>query len=101
MRIDREMAIMAMQNLGWQAKRSKPSRHPIWEFRRADVGGYWDLVRCKQDDLSMQFVARIAMQHGDAPELVQEMQEAEDRWLKSRFFGMYQRAAAEAEGGAV
>ena len=95
MRPDREMAIQAMQNLGWQAKRTKPSRHVVWEFKRADTGGLWDLVKCKQHDLSMRFVARIAQQYGDAPELVREIHDAEERWLKSHFFGLYQRAGAQ------
>lgn len=92
---DRQMAIEAMQSLGWNVKRTKPSRHVIWEFTRADTGGLWDLVKCKQGDLSMRFVARIAQQYHDAPDLVREIHEAEDRWMKARFFGLYQRAMAQ------
>jgi hypothetical protein len=95
MRHDREMAVLAMQNMGWTAKRTKPGKSIIWEFTRPDTGGLWDMVKCNQANLSMHFVAGIAMQHGDAPELVQEIQEARERWLKDRFLGIYSRAAGE------
>lgn len=97
MRVDREMAISAMQNMGWTARRTKPGKSVIWEFTRPDTGGLWDKVKCNQADLSMAFVAGKAMQYGDAPELVREIQEAQERWLRSRFLGIYSRAQEAAE----
>ena len=92
MRPDREMAIRAMQNMGWTAERTKPGKSVVWRFTRPDTGGLWDVVSCKQADLSMAFVAGKAMQYGDAPELVREIQEAQERWLRNRFLGIYSRA---------
>lgn len=95
-RPDRRMAIEAMQNMGWTAKRTKPGKTVIWEFRRPDDDGLIDVVKCRQDQLGMHFVADKALQYGDANDLFKEIMEAKERWLKQRFFGIYKRAA-EAE----
>ena len=99
MRPDREMAIHAMQNMGWTAKRTKPGKNIIWEFRRPDTGGLWDLVKRNQDRLGMEWVAEIAMIYGDAPELVREIAEAKERWLQSRFLGLFSRAEESMTAG--
>ena len=97
MRPDREMAIEAMRNLGWTAIRTKPGKSVIWEFRRPDTCGLWDVVKCRQDCLSMAFVADKAMEYGDAPELVEEISRAKESWLQSRFLGIFARATGEKE----
>ena len=95
MRHDREMAIQAMRNLGWQAERDGTGKRVTWVFRRPDTGGLWDVVRRKQSDLSMGWVAEIAMQYHDADDLVREVAEAKERWLRARFLGIYSRAETE------
>lgn len=92
MRPDREMAIRAMENMGWRATRVGTGKNVFWRFQRPDTGGLWDRVDCKQTNLSMNWVADVAMRYDDAPDLVREIQEAKERWLKSRFFGIYSRA---------
>ena len=92
MRPDREMAVKAMQSLGWTAKRAKRGKTPVWEFSRPDTGGLWDLAIVRQDQLSMGWVAEKAMLYGDAPELISEINEAKQRWMQSRFRGLFSRA---------
>lgn len=96
MKPDREMAVAAMQNMGWEAKRSKRGKTPVWEFRRPDTGGLWDLVTVRQDQLSMSWVAEKAMFYGDADELVAEVKIAKERWLRARFLGLHLRAESGA-----
>lgn len=98
MRPDREMAVKAFQNMGWRAKRKERGKHPVWTFSRPDTGGLWDTFTVRQDALSMHTVAEKAMLYDDAPELVMEIQKAKEAWLKSRFLGIYSRAA-RTEGG--
>ena len=93
MKLDREMAVEAMQNLGWTAERKKRGKTPVWEFRRPDTGGLWDVVTIRQDALSMASVADYAIQYGDAPDLAREINAAKDRWLQSRFLGIFTRSA--------
>lgn len=88
MKRDRERALLAMQELGWQAKRT-PGKHPAWEFHRPDTGGFWDVVKVKQADLSMQWVADVAIRHDDAGHLKREIAEAKERWLQDRFPDIY------------
>ena len=92
---DREMAVKAMQSLGWTAKRDKRGKTPVWEFQRPDTGGLWDVATVRQDQLSMSWVAEMAMSHGDAPELISEINEAKQRWMQSRFLGLISRAAEQ------
>ena len=99
MRPDRQMAIEAMQNMGWDAKRTKPGKNVIWEFRRPDTGGLWDLVKRNQDGLGMSWVAEIAMRYGDAPDLVDEITRAKEAWLQRRFLGIFTRAKAPRTAG--
>jgi hypothetical protein len=91
MNTDRSMAVEAMQSLGWTATRAGSGRKIIWEFRRPDTGGLWDLVTCRQPNLSMQWVANTAMSYGDAEDLVREIRNCEDVWLQKRFAGIFQR----------
>ena len=94
MRPDRKLAIEVMQAMGWEAKRTKPGKHVIWEFRRDDAGGWYGAIPRRQDQLSLSFAADIAMQYGDAPELAREIAEAKERWIKARFFGLLSRQEA-------
>lgn len=98
MRPDREMAVKAFQNMGWTAKREKRGKTPVWKFSRADTGGLWDTFTVRQDCLSMHTVAEKAMQYGDADDLLREIMELKEKWLKSRFLGIYSRAALAREG---
>lgn len=83
---ERAAAITAMRELGWSARRLKePGKHPKWMFRRGDVGGLDDLIRIKQADINMDWVARQAMACGDAPCLVAQVWDAKRKWLKDRF----------------
>ncbi|MEM1151939.1 MAG: hypothetical protein AAGI03_15555 [Pseudomonadota bacterium] len=101
MRPDRELAIEAMRNLGWEATRTKPGKNVIWEFRRDDTGGVYDLIRRRQDQLSMGFVADTALRYGDAPDLANQITDAKEAWLKERFRGVYSRALPDPpKGGA-
>jgi len=93
-RPDRQMAIEAMQNMGWTAKRAtaKGGAGPMWEFRRPDTGGLWDLVKCRQANLSLTFVANTAMAYGDAPDLVVQIEQAKEDWLRQRFYAIFTAA---------
>lgn len=95
LRPDREMAIKAMQNMGWNAKRVGTGKKVFWQFDRPDTGGLWDRATCKQTNIGMHWVAEMAMRYGDAPELCRAIQEAKERWIKSRFMGLYTRAQIE------
>lgn len=102
MRPDRELAIKAMQSMGWTAQRIGTGKKASWRFMRPDTGGLWDRIDCKQVNLSMMWVAEMAMRYDDAPELFREIREAKERWIKSRFMGVYTRAdamLAAREGG--
>ena len=96
MKADREMAVEAMRDMGWTATREGSGKKVQWRFTRPDTGGFWDRVTCKQVNLSMAWVADIAMQYGDADELVREVLEAKERWLKARFLGIFTRAEGRA-----
>lgn len=98
MRPDRQMAVEAMQNMGWVATRktAKGGAGPMWEFRRPDTGGLWDVVRCRQANLSMAFVAETAMRYGDAPDLVAQIMAIKEEWLRERFRGIFARAQGDA-----
>lgn len=85
------MAVQAMQNMGWTAKRLTDRKHPRWVFTRPDTGGLWDQVSIPQADISMARVVDVALQYGDAPELFKEISEAKERWLNSRFVGIFKR----------
>lgn len=85
MKQEREMAVAAMKKLGWTAERTKRGKTPSWDFKRPDTGGLWDVVFCRQDQLSMRLVAETAMRYGDAPDLVGTIHAAEDAWLRARF----------------
>ena len=86
---EREMAILAMQNMSWTAKRLTTANHPKWVFTRPDTGGLWDKVEVPQANLSMLWVASTARSYGDAPDLVDQILALELAWLKSRFAGIY------------
>ena len=92
MKLDREMAVEAMRNMGWTATREGAGKKVQWRFTRPDTGGLWDRVTCKQSTLSMAWVADIAMQHGDADDLIREVLDAKERWMKARFLGIFTRA---------
>jgi hypothetical protein len=92
MKLERELAVEAMQNMGWTATRTKPSNHPIWEFRRPSTGGLFDVVKCKQDALSRFWVSEVAMRNDDANELMAEISRLKDQWFQKRFHGIYSRA---------
>jgi hypothetical protein len=92
MKKEREMAVEAMQAMGWTATREKTSSHPRWVFPRADTGGLWDRITVTQANLRMSWVAEKAMQHGDADDLVAEIHLAKTAWLQRRFLGIYSRA---------
>ena len=94
MKPEREMAVRAMQNLGWTAERRSDRAKPHWRFTRADTGGLYDVWTCPQANLSMDLVADLAMRHGDADDLAAEIAAAKDRWLKERFAGLYQIGGA-------
>lgn len=89
MKPERQMAVRAMQNLGWTAKKIPGGSHPRWEFSRPDTGGLWDVVRVTQADICMRWVARQAVKYNDALGLYAEILAAEDRWLRERFAGIY------------
>jgi hypothetical protein len=95
MKPEREMAVAAMQNMGWTAKRLTDRKHPRWQFDRPDTGGLWDSVSVPQADLSLHWVAQTAMRYGDADDLLREIKEAQERWIRSRFLGIFKSA----EGG--
>jgi len=97
LRIDRKMAIMAMQDMGWTALRIGSGKKVAWRFTRPDTGGLWDRIDCKQNNLSLGWVAEMAMRYGDAPELVREVAEVEELWIKQQFHGIYTRADAPAQ----
>jgi hypothetical protein len=88
---EREMAVKAMQALGWTASRAKPSKTFIWQFTRPDTGGLHDVVKQRQDQLSMSWVASVATRYDDAPDLLEELGEVTQRWLRARFFGIYSK----------
>lgn len=98
MRPDRQMAIDAMCNMGWRAERTKPGKTVIFEFRRHDTGGWYDVVRRRQDQLSMGWVADIAMRYGDADDLKTEVAKAKKEWLRQRFHAIFKRAEAARDG---
>jgi len=94
MKPEREMAVRAMQILGWTAERRADRAKPHWRFTRPDTGGLRDVWTCPQASLSMSMVADLAMKHGDADGLAAEIAAAKDRWLKERFAGLYQIGGA-------
>lgn len=103
MKLDREMALEAMKSMGWTATRKVTTRKmttqkDCWHFTRPRRGhvGEFENVTCKNLNLGMAWVADIAMQHGDADELVREVLEAKERWLKARFLGIFTRAEGRA-----
>jgi hypothetical protein len=96
MKPERELAVAAMQNMGWTAKQEKRGKTQFWVFSRPDTGGLWDVASVRQDILSMNWVAEKAMQYHDAPDLVQTIQAAKDVWLRARFFGIFRAAQMEA-----
>lgn len=85
---EREMAVRAMQNLGWTAKKNTDGKHPRWEFSRPDTGGLWDVCKCPQSSLSMMFVVDMALAYGDAPMLADHIKSAKEEWLRVRFLGL-------------
>jgi hypothetical protein len=89
MKLDREMAVQAMQNMGWSAKRLTDRKHPLWEFTRPDTGGLWDRVSVPQADLSMSWVVDVALNHNDAPDLGRQIAEAKECWMRQRFLGIF------------
>ena len=95
MRPDREMAVEAMRNMGWTAERLSGRAKPAWRFSRADTGGLYDCITRRQDQLSMQWVAEIAMRYGDASDLKAEISKAKEQWLRKRFLGIFTRAEQE------
>lgn len=97
MDIEREMAVEAMRNLGWEAKPTKRGQNTVWEFRRPDDVGSFDFCTCRQKELRMAYVAKMAMAYGDAPDLLKTVKQAENEWLKTRFFGIYKRADEKAQ----
>ena len=99
MKLDREMAVEAMRNMGWTAERRTDRHHPYWRFMRPDTGGLLDVLTKPQADLGMAWVADMAMQYGDAPDLCAEIVSAKGRWLQSRFVGIF--TANAPSGGAV
>lgn len=96
MKMDREMAVEAMRNMGWTAKRLTDRKHPRWQFTRPDTCGLWDRVSIPQSNLSMHWVADVAMRYGDADELLREISEARERWLRQRFLGIFTRDEGDA-----
>ena len=48
MNLERRQVVRAMQSMGWVAHRNEQ----FWEFRRPDTGGWFDLVKVKQANLS-------------------------------------------------
>ena len=94
-RPDRETAIEAMRNMGWTAERLSGRKKPVWVFRRADTGGLYDCISRRQDELSMYWVAEMAMQYGDAPDLKAEISKTKEQWLRKRFLAIFTRAEQE------
>ncbi len=82
---EREQAVKAMQNMGWAAKKIKRGKTQFWEFRRLDTGGTEDLIRRRQEHLSLSMVADIAMAFGDANDLALEIKQAKKRWVRQLF----------------
>lgn len=97
MRLDRRMAVRAMENMGWSAKRVMTGRTAVWHFTRPDTGGFHDLLKCRQDLLSMRFVAESAMRYGDANDLKDGIDKLKEKWLRERFFGIYKRMEESAD----
>lgn len=58
MNIERRRIVAAMQALGWTPTRKEGG---LWEFRRPDTNGWFDLVRVKQANLNWDLV----MKHDD------------------------------------
>ncbi len=96
MRPDREMAVSAFQNMGWTATRKKNGKTPVWEFKRPDTGGLWDVFTVRQDVLSMSVVADKAMQYGDAIELQKDIAAVKEEWLRNRFLGLFTTSKEQA-----
>lgn len=96
MKPEREIAVDAMRNMGWTATRKTDRKHPRWEFTRPDTGGLWDRISIPQAEVSMRWVADVAMRHGDADELLREVSDAKDKWLRMRFLGIFSRHGDEA-----
>ena len=82
------MAVRAMQSMGWTAQRKTDRKHPRWVFTRPDTGGLWDSLSIAQGDLTMVWVANMAMTYGDAPDLCAEIDTAKHRWIQMRFRGL-------------
>lgn len=85
MKLERENAILAMQSMGWTAKQEKRGKTQTWKFSRPDTAGLWDVTSVRQDNLGLRWVCSVAMSYGDASELISEIIEAENRWVKKRF----------------
>lgn len=97
MKPERELAVKCLQSMGWQAKRVKHGKTPVWELRRPDTDGLWDLTKIRQDELSLRRVAHVALQYGDAPDLQKEIDDATKKWIEQRFYGTLLRAKRECE----
>lgn len=80
------MAVAALQKLGWEAERIKRGKTVFWKFKRPDTGGLWDVFEVSQKSLGVALVADKAMQYGDAPELVEEVQALYDDWFTKLMF---------------
>lgn len=83
---ERRAIVAAMQRMGWTAERKRRGKTPVWEFRRSDTGGLWDVVTCRQDALSIAWVAETAMSYGDAPVLLADINAAKANWFAERFY---------------
>jgi hypothetical protein len=88
MSADRQLAVAAMQNMGWRAVRTGRK----WEFSRPDTGGLWDRSFVSHGNLSTAWATGIAMSYGDAPDLVAQVKAAEQKWFADRFCGLIAKA---------
>lgn len=89
MKPERQLAVRAMQNMGWTAERRTDRRHPYWRFCLGGTNGWQDVATVPQSDLSMDWVARIAVQYGLAPDLAARLKAVTDEWARERFKGLY------------
>lgn len=91
MKPERQMAIEAMKNMGWTAVLDTSKARRAWKFSRPDTGGLWDSITCRQDQLSMEWAVRVAIQYGDAPDLRESIVKLQQDWFRERFRGICQR----------
>lgn len=56
MNIERQRIVRIMEKLGWTATRHEGG---LWEFRKPDTNGWFDVIKVKQANLTWQFL----MQH--------------------------------------